>query len=240
MRLVGRPYGLNYGVSLPTLRRLARSERPDHAFAEYLYRQDVRELRLAALHIAEPDRLTPESLPFWGAGLTNNELSEEAAFALLPRSPLFPELYAAWLSPTSGLFCQYAALMAAARHPQASVSWLPPALSLLHRGALAVAGSSATSSSATSSAASSCPASASAAATEGSGAAVADPTSPSPIGLREVRLLASGVVALCSWLGSRDKETRHAVLDMVGSLGSLPAEDYVHEELAWRLADPQG
>lgn len=75
MRLVGRPYGLNYGVSLPTLRRLARAETPDHDFAEFLFRQDVRELRLAAFHIAEPDRLTPDDSAFWAAGIDNNELA---------------------------------------------------------------------------------------------------------------------------------------------------------------------
>ena len=30
MCLCGKPYGLNYGVSLPTLRRIARAETPDH------------------------------------------------------------------------------------------------------------------------------------------------------------------------------------------------------------------
>ena len=37
MRCYGAPYGLNYGVSLPTLRKLARAETPDHDFARYLY-----------------------------------------------------------------------------------------------------------------------------------------------------------------------------------------------------------
>lgn len=59
MRLVGAPYGLNYGVSLPTLRRLARAEKPDYAFAKFLSLQDVRELRLAAYHIADPAGLRP-------------------------------------------------------------------------------------------------------------------------------------------------------------------------------------
>ena len=35
MRCYGAPYGLNYGVSLPTLRKLARAETPDHDFARY-------------------------------------------------------------------------------------------------------------------------------------------------------------------------------------------------------------
>ena len=55
MRFYGAPCGLNYGVSLPTLRKLARAETPDHDFARYLYLQAVRELRLAALHIARPE-----------------------------------------------------------------------------------------------------------------------------------------------------------------------------------------
>jgi len=32
-----------------------------------------------------------------------------------------------------------------------------------------------------------------------------------------------------------NEETRQAVLRAAGSLGKLPAEDYVHEELTWRL-----
>lgn len=64
MRVRGRPYGLNYGVSLPTIRAIARSCPPDHAFARYLFLQDVRELRLAALTLAEPGRsCLPNSTP---------------------------------------------------------------------------------------------------------------------------------------------------------------------------------
>jgi hypothetical protein len=53
MRFYGAPFGLNYGVSLPTLRTLARAEAADHDFAKYLWRQDVRCLRLAALHFVD-------------------------------------------------------------------------------------------------------------------------------------------------------------------------------------------
>ena len=48
-------------------------------------------------------------------------------------------------------------------------------------------------------------------------------------------LLAQGAVAFCAAIGARNEETRQAVLRAAGSLGSLPAEDFVHEELAWRL-----
>ncbi len=80
-------YGLNFGVSLPTLRQIARSAGHDHAFARFLYRQDVRELRLAALWIADPALLTPGELPCWVVSSMPSEQIEEAAFALLSRVP---------------------------------------------------------------------------------------------------------------------------------------------------------
>ncbi|MCD7795910.1 MAG: DNA alkylation repair enzyme, partial [Alistipes sp.] len=49
------------------------------------------------------------------------------------------------------------------------------------------------------------------------------------------RLTAQGAVALLAAVGARNEENRQAVLRAVGSLGKLPAEDYVHEELTWRL-----
>lgn len=193
MRFYGCPYGLNYGVSLPTLRRLARTEATDHAFARYLYQQDVRELRLAAFHIADPERMTPEEFPFWGGGLLNSEMAEEGAFALLSRAASLPTLFATWSSSDAGWLYQYAALMAAARASDPQPEWIPRVVETVHRAAVS--------------------------------------------GLPESRLLAQGAVAALVAVGSRNEENRLAVHRAVGSLGSLPAEDLVHEELAWRL-DP--
>lgn len=114
MYLYGRPYGLNYGVSLPTVRSIARAEGCDHDFARYLFRQQVRELRLAALHIADPRRLDIAEAAFWAEGITNSEAAEEAAFALLSKSPSIKEIYGEW-SRSDDEFTAYSALMAAAR-----------------------------------------------------------------------------------------------------------------------------
>lgn len=115
MRVRGRAYGLNYGVSLPTIRAIARSNARDHGFARYLYLQDVRELRLAALHLAEPQRVAPDEMDAWAAGIINSEVAEEAAFALLSRTPAVQSLYAAWITAPQPLL-RYAALLAAARN----------------------------------------------------------------------------------------------------------------------------
>lgn len=279
MRYYGTPYGLNYGVSLPTLRRIARAEAPDHGFARYLYRQDVRELRLAALHIACPACLTPEEFPAWAAGIVNSEIAEEAAFALLSRAEAFPALFSAWIASPDALL-QYAALLAAARSPRLTASWVAPAVEAVHRNATAEAMTEATAAAISAAADTSVApgafvsdasvteasspevttpafgdssvgdtpsaaiASAPAGASPASDPHVASPcaagqqVSSRPLAQHPVpaaRLTAQGAVALLAAVAAQNEENRQAVLRAAGSLGKLPAEDYVHEELAWRL-----
>ena len=114
MRYYGADYGLNYGVSLPTIRSIAQAEERNHQLALYLYKQQVRELRLAALHIADPSLLTPDSLDVWAEGIINSEVAEEMAFALLPNTTILSDIFAAW-SESDNEFLVYATLMAAAR-----------------------------------------------------------------------------------------------------------------------------
>ena len=281
MRYYGTPYGLNYGVSLPTLRRIARAEAPDHGFARYLYRQDVRELRLAALHIACPACFTPEEFPAWAAGIVNSEIAEEAAFALLSRAEAFPALFSAWIASPDALL-QYAALLAAARSPRLTASWVAPAVEAVHRNATTEATAAAISAAADTSvapgafvfdtsvteasspevatlapgnssvdvtpSAATAPSAAIVSAAPGASPA-SDPHVASPCAAGQqvscrpaaqhpvpaARLTAQGAVALLAAVAAQNEENRQAVLRAAGSLGKLPAEDYVHEELAWRL-----
>lgn len=132
MRFQGRPCGLNYGVSLPTVRALARAEGCDHGFARYLYEQDVRELKLAACTVADPAALDSAEAEFWGAGAVNSELAEELAFALLSRSPELDTICGSWVSGSSSLR-RYTALMAAARAPRPRPEWLAAAVAAVGR-----------------------------------------------------------------------------------------------------------
>ena len=113
MRYYGADYGLNYGVSLPTIRSIAQAEERNHQLALYLYKQQVRELRLAALHIADPALLTPDSLDEWAEGIINSEVAEEMAFALLRYADALPAIFTEWIS-SDNEFLAYAALRSAA------------------------------------------------------------------------------------------------------------------------------
>jgi hypothetical protein len=111
----GENYGLNYGVSIATLREIAATEQPDNDFAKYLYQQQVRELRLIACHLAEPDKVDIHDFPFWARGIRNAELAEELAFALLSKIYDINSLMGIWTTESNELIA-YTALMAAARN----------------------------------------------------------------------------------------------------------------------------
>ncbi len=132
MRYDGRRYGLNYGVSLPTLRMLARAEVQDADFARYLYLQDVRELHLAALHLMPSDALS--DIRFWADGIYNSEVAEETAFALLGRVPDFGELFVEWVLEQAQPLLAYAALLAAARLDSIPEEWCALAFRAVARG----------------------------------------------------------------------------------------------------------
>jgi len=127
MQYRGKAYGLNYGVSLPTIRAVARAERPDSDFARFLYRQDVRELKLAAFWIADPVQVTSVEFSDWGEGIANSEMAEECAFALMSRSPRGDEWGRAWCD-TGNELLGYAGLLALSRIPHPDFSSLVPVL----------------------------------------------------------------------------------------------------------------
>lgn len=115
MQRDGQKYGLNYGVSIATVREIVATETPDYEFAKYLYKQQVRELRLAACHLAEPTKVDTHEFPFWARGIVNSELAEELAFALLSKIYDINSLMGIWTVESNELVA-YAALMAASRN----------------------------------------------------------------------------------------------------------------------------
>ncbi|MEG1886056.1 MAG: DNA alkylation repair protein [Alistipes sp.] len=133
MRYRGENYGLNYGVSLPTLRAIARRVGTDHDFARYIYKQDVRELRLAAFSIADPQQVSLTEAAAWAQGIINSEVAEEAALTLLSRVPVLDALFSRWVV-SERVLLSYAVLLAAARTSQPAPEWTLCAVAdLVHR-----------------------------------------------------------------------------------------------------------
>lgn len=112
----GKRYGLNYGVSIPTIRSIARNVQPDMSLATYLLTQQVRELQLAALHIVPVEELTADDATSLEQHITNSELAEEASFALFGKCRCVNLLCERWMDSGDEQLT-YCALLSAARNP---------------------------------------------------------------------------------------------------------------------------
>ena len=93
----GIVYPLSYGVAVPAIREAAAAFGPDHDLARLLYRQQVRELRLAGIYTADAEQLSPDELDFWARGVVNTEVAEHLAYALLGRTRWAGTVLFRWL-----------------------------------------------------------------------------------------------------------------------------------------------
>lgn len=115
MLYFGADYDRNYGVQVYAIRNLAREIGTDHELAKYFYTQNIREVRLVALWIADAEKVSVADLPFWAEGIINSEIAEQASHALLSRVDCVAELLTAWCSSENALLA-YCALLSAARN----------------------------------------------------------------------------------------------------------------------------
>lgn len=128
MREKGIEYALSYGVSIPTIRSLARQYAPDDELARLLYQQQVRELQLAALSIASPESVTTEELAFWAKAVTTVEMAENVATVLIARSSVAEEAVREWLISENALL-RYAAMLIGGRCNELKLSEITAPLS---------------------------------------------------------------------------------------------------------------
>ena len=181
----GKAYGLNYGVSIPTIRTIAQEIEQDNSLAQYLFKQQVRELQLAAMHIAKPQEITIEEMECWGEGIVNSELAEEFAFAILSHHPQIDKIFHAWVLCQSE-FKVYTALLSAAMSKfiiqKSCLEAISHIINNHHTSRPAI----------------------------------------------------RGIVTLLDKAYSHS-EMKEAVKELISKLGQSPAENYIREEMEWRM-----
>ncbi len=111
----GADYGRNYGVQIYAIRNLAREIGTNHDLAKSFYTENIREVRLVALWIADAEQVTSADFNFWAEGIINSEVAEQASHALLSRIAPIAELLTAWCTSDNALLA-YCALLSAARN----------------------------------------------------------------------------------------------------------------------------
>ena len=113
-RYYGAKYGMNYGVAIHSLRQMASEQGVDHPLSQFLYRQQVRELQIIALWIADAKAVSVDELDFWVEGIINSEIAEQAAQALFANIDCIDTLLERWCA-SDNLLHAYTALLSASR-----------------------------------------------------------------------------------------------------------------------------
>ena len=79
MNSQGINYKLNWGVSIPELREIAKNYERDHLLALKLWNKQWRETMILATLLDDPTKITEEQMDFWTKSIVNNELAEQAS-----------------------------------------------------------------------------------------------------------------------------------------------------------------
>ncbi len=98
MREKGMNYGMNFGVKLPDIRRIASRYIPDKELAETLWKQDVRELKIIATLLYPSDEFSREDAARWILGIPTQEIREQVCMNLFSKTDFADELVNGWVN----------------------------------------------------------------------------------------------------------------------------------------------
>jgi len=84
------------GISVVTLRAIARRIGRDHALALRLWESGIHEARLLAAFVDDPRQVTPEQMERWVAGFDSWDICDQVCGSLFDKTPGAYERAAAW------------------------------------------------------------------------------------------------------------------------------------------------
>ena len=85
-----------FGVSIPTLRAIARRLGKDHGLAIGLWRSGIHEARLLASMVEDPERLTPGQMDAWASEFDSWDVCDICCGGLFDRTPVAYEKALEW------------------------------------------------------------------------------------------------------------------------------------------------
>ena len=101
MSKLGLRYNMNYGVSLVQIREFAKEIGRNHQVAKQLWMENIRETKLFALYLFEPQQLSINEIEAIVIQLDNTELAEQAAFAILGEADIPQSILVKWCQNVS-------------------------------------------------------------------------------------------------------------------------------------------
>lgn len=98
MRKSGIDYKLNFGVSLPTIKKIAAKFNPNPELADHLFRENVRESKIVATLIWPANEFPKDKAEEWVELIDKLEIAEQATMNLFAELAYAKELLFEWNS----------------------------------------------------------------------------------------------------------------------------------------------
>ncbi|MDO4165112.1 MAG: DNA alkylation repair protein [Bacteroides sp.] len=98
MREKGLVYKLNFGVELPRIKDIAARYAKDHALAQALWKEDIRECKILAGLLQPTDTFFPEIADIWVEDIRNIEIAELTSMNLFQHLPYAPAKSFHWIA----------------------------------------------------------------------------------------------------------------------------------------------
>ena len=98
MREKGLVYKLNFGVELPRIKSIAAPYEKDHALAQALWKEEIRECKILAGLLQPTDSFLPEIADIWVEDIHNIEIAEITCMNLFQHLPYAPAKSFQWIA----------------------------------------------------------------------------------------------------------------------------------------------
>ena len=98
MREKGLVYKLNFGVELPRIKSIASAYGKDHALAQALWKEDIRECKILSGLLQPVDSFLPEIADIWVENIRNIEIAELTCMNLFQHLPYAPAKSFHWIA----------------------------------------------------------------------------------------------------------------------------------------------
>lgn len=98
MREKGLVYKLNFGVELPRIKGIAAAYGKDHALAQALWKEDIRECKILAGLLQPVDTFLPEIADIWVDTMPTVEIAELTSMNLFQHLPYAPAKAFRWIA----------------------------------------------------------------------------------------------------------------------------------------------
>lgn len=98
MREKGLVYKLNFGVELPRIKAIAMGYKKDHALAQTLWKEDIRECKIMAGLLQPVETFLPEIADIWVEDIRNIELAELTSMNLFQHLSYAPAKSFHWIA----------------------------------------------------------------------------------------------------------------------------------------------